>query len=570
MNNLFKVSAFLFLGLTSVISFGQGVEEPDPLTHVTIATREVSPSYRITENPQIIDTVVPIPKFEYPLLNRSMKTSITTQGITASKIKIVDKLDKLYPGYIKVGLGNYTMPMGELYYNATRNRRVNYGIHANHLSSFGKMKGYAPTQFDNTNAKLFGDFFLRGHILESEVNWLNHGYHYYGIENDSLPKDSLRNRVGNYQGQVHFSNFTRRDSAKLLYKFKLDYGYFHEFLPDSVTESLNARESNFGIGTEWKYKHELNLFSLEADFRYNRYKFGESAGVLFAPYKKEENNHILHFRPTISSYRFDDKLKAEIGFDINFDMAANTVFKPVVVANAKYSLLDGMFIPYIGLDGGLKQNTFNSLNRGNQFINSSVDLRNTKTFKLYAGIKGTLSKKVSFNIVGHTSKLTDMALYFNDTIFSDQYKFNVLYDDVTVLGVGGSLTYQNSEKLKIDAMLDYNKYTTTNQEEAWYLPEVKFTLRGAYNLYDKIYAKLDFTLETGRKNPGTILNSNPDSGEPSNLTAVADANLHLEYRYNKRMSAFIQFNNLANQKYQRWYKYPVYGFQVLGGVTFGF
>ena len=568
MNNLFKISTVFVLGLMSSISFGQ--EEPEEHVLITVATRETSPSYRITETPQIIDTVVPIPKFEYPLLNRSMKTSITTQDIAASKIKIVDKLDKLYPGYIKVGLGNYTMPMGELYYNATRNRRVNYGIHAKHLSSFGKMKGYAPTQFDNTNAKLFGDFFLRGHILESEVSWLNHGYHYYGIIKNSLPKDSLKNRVGNYQGQVHFANFTKKDSAKLLYKIKFDYGYFHEFLPDSITESLNARESNFGIGTEWKYKHELNLFSLEADFRYNSYKFGEAAGVVFAPYKKEEKNHILHFRPTISSYRFDDKLKAEVGFDLNFDMAANTVFKPVVVGNAKYSLLNGMFIPYIGLDGGLKQNTFNSLNRGNEFINSSVDLRNTKTFKLYGGIKGTLSKKVSFNIVGHTSKLTDMALYFNDTIFSDQYKFNVLYDDVTVIGVGGSLTFQSSEKLKIDAMLDYNKYTTTNQDEAWYLPEVKFTLRGAYNLYDKIYAKLDFTLETGRKNPGAKLDTDVNSFEPSNLTAVADANLHLEYRYNKRISAFLQFNNLANQKYQRWYKYPVYGFQVLGGVTFGF
>jgi hypothetical protein len=492
MNNLFKISAVIVCSFISSISFGQNGQEE--LTHTSTATREVSPSYRITENPQIIDTVVPIPKFEYPLLNRSMKTSITTQSIAASKIKIVDKLDKLYPGYIKLGLGNYTMPMGELYYNATRNRRVNYGIHAKHLSSFGRIKGYAPTQFDNTNAKLFGDFFLRGHILETEANWLNHGYHYYGIENDSLPKDSLRNRVGNYQGQVHFSNFTKRDSAKLLYKFKLDYGYFHEFLPDSVTESLNARESNFGIGTEWKYKHELNVFALEADFRYNSYKFGESAGVLLAPFKKEENNHILHLRPTISSYRFNDKLKAEVGFDLNFDLAANTVFKPLVVANAKYSLLDGMFIPYIGLDGGLKQNTFNSLNRGNEFINSSVDLRNTKTFRLYAGIKGTLSKKMSFNIEGHTSKLTDMALYFNDTIFSNQYKFNVLYDDVSVIGVGGSLTFQSSEKLKIDAMLDYNKYITTKEAYAWYLPEVKFTLRGAYNLYDKIYAKLDFTL----------------------------------------------------------------------------
>ena len=567
MINLKNIVVILFIGFVSQFSLAQNEEN----TLISNAIREVSPSYRITETPQIIDTVIPTPKFEYPLLSRNMKTSITTEEIEASKIKIVDKLDKLYPGYIKLGLGNYTMPMGELYYNSTRNRRMTYGIHANHLSSFGQIKGYAPSQFDNTNAKLFGNFYTQKFLIESEANWLNHGYHYYGIQNDSIPKDSLKNRVGGYQAQVHFSNFTKRDSAKLLYKIKLDYGYFHEFLKDSMPESTNARENNFGIGTEWKYKHELNVFALLADFRFNNYKFGELDTNLIG-YQKNESNHILHFRPTISSYRMNDKLKAEVGFDLNFDLAANTVFKPLVVANAKYSLLDGMFIPYIGLDGGLKQNTFRSLNGGNQYINSAVDLKNTKEFKFYAGIKGTLSKTMSFNFRVHSSKFTDMALYFNDTIFSDQYRFNVLYDDVTVLGVGGSLSYQKSEKLKIDAIIDYNNYTASNQKYAWYLPELEFTLRGSYNIYDKLYAKLDFNMQTGRKSPNGILNPDPTQTESDlfDVGVIADANLHLEYRYNRRISAFIQFNNIANQKYQRWANYPVYGFQVLGGVTFGF
>jgi len=567
MNNLKLIVALSWFILIGNIGFSQDDEQ----TLISNAIREVSPSYRITESPKVIDTVIPTPKFEYPLLSRNMKTSITTEEIEASKIKIVDKLDKLYPGYIRLGLGNYTMPLGELYYNSTRNRRMNYGIHANHLSSFGRIKGYAPSQFDNTKAKLFGNFYTNNFLIESEANWLNNGYHFYGIQNDSIPKDSLKNRVGGYQAQIHFSNFTKRDSAKLLYKIKLDYNYFHEFLRDSMPVSTNARENNFGIGTEWKYKHELNVFSLLADFRFNNYKFGESDTSLTA-FKKDEKNHILHFRPTISSYRMNNKLTTKVGFDLNFDLAANTVFKPVVVANAKYSLLNGMFIPYIGLDGGLKQNTFQSLNRGNQYINSAVDLKNTKEFKFYAGIKGTLSKTMSFNLSVHSTKFTDLALYFNDTIFSDQYRFNVLYDDVTVLGVGGSLTYQKSEKLKIDAILQYNNYTAATQKYAWYLPELELTLRGSYNIYDKLYAKLDFNMQTGRKNPNGILNPDPSQTESVlfDTGIIADANLHLEYRYNRRISAFIQFNNIANQKYNRWLNYPVYGFQVLGGVTFGF
>jgi hypothetical protein len=55
-----------------------------------------------------------------------------------------------------------------------------------------------------------------------------------------------------------------------------------------------------------------------------------------------------------------------------------------------------------------------------------------------------------------------------------------------------------------------------------------------------------------------------------NLGIIADVNIGAEYRYNKRLSAFIQFNNVASQSYQRWYNYPVQRFQVLGGVTVRF
>ena len=54
------------------------------------------------------------------------------------------------------------------------------------------------------------------------------------------------------------------------------------------------------------------------------------------------------------------------------------------------------------------------------------------------------------------------------------------------------------------------------------------------------------------------------------LGFIADANLGVEYRYNERISAFVQLNNFASQKYTRWYNAPVQAFQVLGGVTFRF
>ena len=92
-------------------------------------------------------------------------------------------------------------------------------------------------------------------------------------------------------------------------------------------------------------------------------------------------------------------------------------------------------------------------------------------------------------------------------------------------------------------------------------------------MYDKFYANLDLNFEGGRR---ALVYKIEDKTSVENkqiaktLGFIADVNLNVEYRYNKRVSVFLQCNNLAAQRYRRWYNTPVQGFQVLGGVTFRF
>jgi hypothetical protein len=82
------------------------------------------------------------------------------------------------------------------------------------------------------------------------------------------------------------------------------------------------------------------------------------------------------------------------------------------------------------------------------------------------------------------------------------------------------------------------------------------------------------TLEGGRKalvTDTTLENAVEEDGYwyvP--LGFIADANLGVEYRYNKRISLFVNFNNFAAQRYQRWLGYPVQSFQFMMGATFRF
>jgi outer membrane receptor protein involved in Fe transport len=54
------------------------------------------------------------------------------------------------------------------------------------------------------------------------------------------------------------------------------------------------------------------------------------------------------------------------------------------------------------------------------------------------------------------------------------------------------------------------------------------------------------------------------------LDPFVDLNLGIDYRYSKQLSAFIQVNNIANGRYNRFVNYPVYGIIFMGGFTFTF
>jgi outer membrane receptor protein involved in Fe transport len=231
-------------------------------------------------------------------------------------------------------------------------------------------------------------------------------------------------------------------------------------------------------------------------------------------------------------------------------------------------------IPYVALKGGLTQQSFYALTGVNEFALSHVELRNeNKALEAVIGLKGTISKRIGFNVMASFANVKDRALFVKDTLHSAGNRFNVIYDTMNITTFEAALNYQLHEKIKLDLVGRYYSYNALNNTYAWNLPQVQVVLRGSYNLYDKFIFSADVNLEGGRKalvyatESGATL-ENGQYAVP--LGFIADANLSVEYRYNKRISAFLNFNNIAAQRYKRWYNYPTQGLQAMAGVTFRF
>jgi hypothetical protein len=554
---------------TSLFSQGHVIE--------TEGSRPVEKAYRIALTPRVVDTVIPTTVVKYPLLTLKYPTETEVSMIKPAAIRMKEKLPQLYNNYAKLGVGTELMPLGEFYFGSKRSRKYMYGVHLKHLSSFGNLNGYAPAQFDRTSGELFGGINDKRYTLRGDVHYRNQGLHYYGYPSDTLfVADSIAQRYSDFGFGSSFSSH-KKDSAKLNYTVGLNYNNYMSKKPTAESRSdWRARENFIGLNTNWKYKYGSETYSADLNVHYNGYKYGTvgDTNQFALDTGLVSNNTIINLHPTIMTHLQNNRFKAKIGLNLLFNVHNGTKAHIYPDIEVKYSMFNDIFIPYVGLRGGMNQTTFKSLTGENEFLLSNVRLQNENTaIDFYGGIKGTLSKRVSFNVGASFANVKNKAFFVTDTTFSLGNKFGVIYDTMNVAKIEGSISYQMSEKLKVDAIGAFNSYNVLNNTYAWNMPQVQVILRGSYNLFDKFLFNLDLDLEHGRK---ALVYEDGEGVTQENgqyikdLGFIADANLGVEYRYNKRISAFLQLNNFAAQRYQRWYEAPVQPFQVMGGVTFRF
>lgn len=540
---------------------------------ITDMHRTVDATKRVNEPSRTFDTIIPIPKINYPLISLKRETSFELDNIQPAKIKLFTKNPELYNHYLKLGIGSYINPLLQYNYNSGRSRSTNWGVNVDHNSSWLNMKGWAPSSFDKTGARLYGTLLKSKYQLTGALDFYNHGFHYYGIPDENVPKDSIGGRFNNIGVNAEYRT-AGKDSAKSNFKVGVEYFNFFTFKQKGDTLAKNNVRENFAaIYTGYWYKLKTEIFAVDLDVRYDNYKY-RAADTLFADSVMGYNNHnaIINFRPYVESR--GKKYYVKVGVDLSFDVRNKLRFDIFPIAEFSYALINNTFTPYLGVTGRLKQNNFKTLTLENQYIRESQKQLNEATiFDAYLGFRGHITKELSFNLMGSFARIRNMALFVNDTTFTLGNQFDVIYDTAYVARVNASLSYQMNEKLRVDLIGDYYYYMLNDQPFAWNKPDYRITLSGKYNLMSKLIVGLDLVMEGGRKTK--VYAPDNDILERGGifykkLGFLADLNLNIEYRWNKRISVFLNLNNLAFQKYLIWDQYRVQGFQAMLGATFSF
>jgi hypothetical protein len=509
----------------------------------------INDALKLRDNPVNDDSTRVIPVLKYGINSIRANTVYTPEPLEAPHMS-GDPLPRLYKLYARGGFGNYTTSYGEVFFNSLRSREMAYGVHAKHLSSIATIKDKGFSGYSDNELDLYGKKFIRKHTLSGNFDYLRNVVHCYGvdsverlvnIENDFTKNIFSTISVGaGLQSHLH-------DSAGINHSVSARYINFFD--------NHSSVENNIFAGADLYTYYLGQRIGLETsvDYYNNRLAFDTV------------NDAIVRFAP---SFRWaGKKFNLTMGIDVTADVAVRTRFHFYPKFEVNYDIIDQIIIPYAGARGGLIHNSYRSFASENPFLEPTLDFRNTdKRIEGYAGLRGSISSSMNYNMWGSFARVNDQYFYINDFSEALRNRFKVVYDSVKVLNLHGELGFRKREKINFLFKGDYFRYYMKNEAHAWHRPGMQLTFTLNYNLKDKILAHADVFV-IGEQ----LANRDPQSSVPQDfvvLKGYPDINLGLEYRVNSRLSGFANFNNLAGAHNQRWQNYPTQRFNFLAGLTY--
>uniref|UniRef100_UPI003562CECE TonB-dependent receptor n=1 Tax=Seonamhaeicola sp. TaxID=1912245 RepID=UPI003562CECE len=342
-------------------------------------------------------------------------------------------------------------------------------------------------------------------------------------------------------------------------------------------DNQGSGENRFLIDTKIDIPIDREEISTTFKFDYLKGTFDRSYGI-----DSEFNygNFIVSAAPTYEMKQ--DDLTVNVGVTAAYlrdSESKESKFYIYPNVTATYRLVNDVLIAYGGIEGGLNQNSYYDFASENPFVSPTLFIIPTdQQYNAYIGLKGKLSSNTSYNVSGSYIADRNKALFKNNDItlmpeqaYSYGNSFGIVYDDVDTFGVAGEINVDVNRNFKLGIKAEYFSYNTDTETEAWNLPDFKGSLFLDYQIDDHWFTGANL-FYVGERKDQYFLNDGVTVTTPFtvNLDSYFDANAHVGYHINDKISVFAKANNIANNAYQRWQNFPVQSIQFLAGATFKF
>ena len=486
--------------------------------------------------------------------------------------------------FLLVGMGSRISPVFLYKHNSKLTKNLGLGVGIKHHSSWLDIKDYAPSSFMN-NAFEIGltSSKYKGVQLGGNVYYKNDLYHYYGVNLKDHPLTPVE--MGNYCGGVTYHTLgahfglvsTSTRVGEFSHKASADYRFFMGCV--QTTDFIGCEhtaELDYGLSyTEnwWgdrNYPQKLGL-DMGMEYAYDVLNSLESRmDVTFNPFFEMKGDF----------YRLRFGMKADW-------MNADPKFTVAPDLNGSLFVLNHKLEFYAGLNGGWRlltlqelvtENPFLAMGKMGLFLPTQMGQLFPTHVKLGfdGGLRTNIAEVVDLHLGVRYRHTDNDPLYvcdFLDTYPSDPIynTFSLVYDETQRVSVLADMRLKLRSGFTADLGFAYNHYDLSKYQYAWHRPTTEGSAKLTYEFNEKLSLSTSFLYQGGRYAAFV-----PAFGVPPQVTGtkklkdVFDLGLGADYRVNDQLSVFAKLDNVANQKYQLYYDYPVTGIQFFAGLKMRF
>jgi hypothetical protein len=477
---------------------------------------------------------------QYSIISRSLDVDYLPPKIKPLAMKR-ERLQEAYKGYLKVGAGYPTSFFADGGYNIVANEKVDFGVNLKHHSA-NNNANVENQRFSFSKIGVDGTVYMdQGYAINGKIGYSRNNIFFYSY-NDfnsadttlSFAADDVRQQFNTFDFSASIFNGERTEA---------DFNYYAGIDFYRLEDDYAARETGFKLklnGTKWfDDRHPLSI-TLLTDFT----RYADTA-------RQSLNNFYL-----MPNYTFHgETFMAKVGANIVSHEDEFSLF-PDLELSAK--IIESTLSAFVGAGGTLQKNNFQSLSNYSPYVSSRIEVENTSYYHFYGGVKGNI-QGMDYRVQANYKTADDLALFQSnqDTLT----RFNVVYDTATIITVQGTLSAPIFKGFEVTGTVASHIYSLNREAEPWHLPSLSLNLGAKYTtMEDQLSLKAELFLENGVP----FLN---DEGKAENLNALFDISVGAEYFFSEKLGGFIQINNLASNKRERWVNYPTFGINALLGIS---
>ncbi|MDE3212979.1 MAG: hypothetical protein KGM98_07070, partial [Bacteroidota bacterium] len=437
--------------------------------------------------------------------------------------------------------GSFTTPYVNGAFSFGDGKKNLLNVYGGYISSRGNIVNQ---DFSEMNVGASGSVYTPKNEIYANAGFAQHEYYQYGYDHtlDSFAKSSIRRSYQDLSAGVGIRNKESND-------LKISYDPHMEV--HAFSRETHAAETNLllNLPAEKKFSDAVS-FKLNITANLDKYENKDSSLQI--------NNNLFQIAPEFAYY--SDKFTFHGGIIPSWNNNEVSIL-PNLYAEAK--LKQNILMIQAGWIGGYIANSFRTLSGTNPYMQDPVFLRNTKQVQYYGGIKATVGNHFSFNARAAYIDYKNMPLFINDSL--DGKSFYIKNEsNINNFQIHGDMNFINQDKFSLTAALDMNTYTGLHDNaKAWELIPLQFTSSMRWFAFKQLMVKADLVAFSGAK---ALLKN----GAEKILAGGTDLSLGGEFKITNRFSAWVDFDNVLNSKYERWNNYPVYGLQVIGGILIHF